>query len=302
MKKHFSNEELDFKNVSQDEIIRFRKVFEILKSKALDGEILFQREKDFFCSCLKLSQWNEGNLNEFEVCKEYEFKELYITYFHNNLEGPFEKIFNGKVIEVSENEKLKDFIYLMQVADKWTKEIEIENHNDLILQELGIETRRDLRELNKKFSGLNRIFKKQKGDFKLRKDKLILQSKFIYLLVKSMIENNESQDFEIPFSNEIIEFTIYSLVHIVNRHYAHGIKQNDEKTYHYKHFYPTELHIDLRKILLEIDKLNLININNTDNIIFNFKSINYRIYIQKKFKQKKGIKGNIQIYRVQFST
>jgi len=299
MKKHYLLDELDFKNGSEEEQIRTRKVFEDLKKKSSNNETLLQREKDFLCTCLKLSQWDDGNIKDYKVCKDYEFKDLYLTYFHNNLEGPFIKVHKTEVFEVSEEEKIKDFAYLMKVADGWIKQIEIGNHTDPVLQELGIETRRDLKELNQKFSGLNRIFRRQKDEYKLRKDKLILQSKFIYLLVKSVIENNESQDFEIPFSNEIIEFTIYSLVHIISRHYAQPIKQNDDKTYHYDHFFPTELHIDLRNILLEIDKLNLININQKDNIIFKFKGVNYRLYIQKRYKQIKGVKGNIQIFRVQ---
>jgi len=299
MKKHYPLHELDLKNASDEEQIRTRRVFEDLKKRASDGETLFEREKDFFCTCLKLSQWDDGHIHEFDICKDYEFKDLYLTYFHNNLEGPFVKVHKAMIVEVSLEEQVKDFAYLMKVADEWLRQIEIENHKNQILQELGFETRRDLKALSKKYSGLNRIFRKQKDDYKLRKDKIILQSKFIYLLVKSVIENNEGKDFEIPFSNEIIEFTIYSLVHIVSRHYAEPIKQNEDKTYHYDHFFPTELHIDLRNILLEIDQLHLIDINNTDNIIFNFKGVNYRLYIQKRFKQVKGIKGNVQIFRVQ---
>nr|WP_315142007.1 hypothetical protein [uncultured Flavobacterium sp.] len=299
MKKHYPLHELDFKNASAEEQVRTRKIFEDLKKRVSDGETFIEREKDFFCTCLKLSQWDDGNINEFNICKDYEFKDLYLTYFHNNLEGPFVKVHKTKIIEVSQEEQIKDFAYLMKVADEWLKQIEIENHKNQILQELGFETRRDLKALSQKFSGLNRIFRKQKDDYKLRKDKIILQSKFIYLLVKSVLENNESKDFEIPFSNETIEFTIYSLVHIISRHYAEPIKQNEDKTYHYDHFFPTELHIDLRNILLVIDQLNLIDINKTDNIIFNFKGISYILYIQKRFKQVKGIKENVQIFRVQ---
>ncbi|KAF2512121.1 hypothetical protein EYY60_07685 [Flavobacterium zhairuonense] len=299
MKNHYPLHELNFKNASAEEQLRTRKVFEDLKKRAHDGKTFLEREKDFFCTCLKLSQWNDGHIHEFEICNDYEFKELYLTYFHNNLEGPFFKVHKTQIIEVSPDEQIKDFAYLMKVADEWSKQIEIENHKNPILQEIGFETRRDLKSLSQKFTGLNRIFRKQKDDYKLRKDKIILQSKFIYLLVKSVIENNDNKDFEIPFSNETIEFTIYSLVHIVSRHYAEPIKQNEDKTYHYENFFPTELHIDLKNILLEIDKLNLIDINKTDNIIFKFKGVHYRLYIQKRFKQVKGIKGNIQFFRIQ---
>ncbi|MDL2143852.1 hypothetical protein QQY79_15095 [Flavobacterium tructae] len=299
MKNYYSLQELNFKNASLEEQKRTRKIFEDLKKRASAGQKFLEREKDFFCTCLKLSQWNDGNINEFDICKDYEFKDLYLTYFHNNLEGPFLKVHGTKIIEVSQEEQINDFAYLMKVADEWLKQIEIENHSDQILQELSIETRKDLKLLAQKFSGLNRIFRKQKDDYKLRRDKIILQSKFIYLLVKSVVENNESTDFEIPFSNEIIEFTIYSLVHIVSRHYAEPIKQNEDKTYHYDHFFPTELHIDLKNILIEIDTLNLIDIKKTDNIIFKFKGVSYKLYIQKRFKQVKGTKGNVQIFRIQ---
>ncbi len=296
--KHYKLEELDFKNGSEEEQIRTRKIFEDLRDRALKNETLLEREKDFLCTCLKLSDLDDGNPANFKACDDFTFKELYLTYFYNNLSGPFYKTQKGKFREVTEQEKIRDFRNLMVISDQWHKQIEIENHQDQILQELSIETRRDLKKLDSKYSRLNRIFKKQKNDYRLKKDKIILQSKFIYLLVKSIIENNDSKDFEIPFSNEIIEFNIYSLVHIVSRHYAEPIKDNSEKTYHYDHFYPTELHIDLKNILIKIDSLNLIDINKTESINFRFKNVVYKLWIQKRFKQVKG-KGNVQIYRVQ---
>lgn len=295
---NYKPEELDFKNGSEEEQIRTRKIFEDLRDRALKNGRLLEREKDFLCTCLKLSNFDDGSLEDFRACDDYIFKELYLTYFHKNLSEPFYKTQKGKLREVTEQEKIRDFKTLMVISDQWHKQIEIGNHHDQILQELSIETRRDLKRLNIKYSGLNKIFQKQKDDYRLKKDKVILQSKFIYLLVKSVIENNNSKDFEIPFSNEVIEFNIYSLVHIVSRHYAEPIKDNPEKTYHYGHFYPTELHLDLKNILVKIDGLHLIDIKNTDNIYFKFKDIIYRLWIQKRFKQLKG-KGNIPIFRIQ---
>ncbi|MEC5164877.1 hypothetical protein RCH18_000599 [Flavobacterium sp. PL11] len=247
---------------------------------------------------LKISNWDDGKQEEFSACENSIFKELYLTYFHNNLEGPFFKAKKAKAVRVSELEKIKDFKTLMNLSDSWLKQLEIENHKEPIIQELSIETRRDLKKLNKKYSGLNKIFKRQKDDFRLKKDKIVLQSKFIFLLVKSVIENNDSKDFEINFSNEIIEFGIYSLVHIISRHYAEPIKGDEDKTYHYNNFFPAELHLDLKDILIEIDKLNIININLTDRIIFKFKNVTYKLWIQKRVKQVKG-GGNIKIFRIQ---
>ena len=296
---HYKIEDLDLKNDSEEEQIRTRKIFEDLKSKAIKGEKLLSREKEFLCTSLKLTIYKEdGNPEDFEVCNDFVFKELYLTYFHNNLSGPFFKAKAGKIIEVEEREKHKDFKTLQKISDNWLKEIEFEKHKNQILQELAAETRKDLKELDKKFPKLLRRFRKKQDEYRLQKDKIILQSKFIFLLAESVIEDYEKSDFEIPFNGQIIEFTSYSLIHITSRHYSEAIKNREEKTYHYKNFLPKELHIDLKNILLEIDKLNVINLNNTNNIIFVYEGITYHLWIEKKVKQVKG-QGNVSFNRIQ---
>ena len=84
---NYTVEELDFKNSSEQEQIRTRKIFEDLKQKAIGGKKLLQREKDFLCICLKLSDWKDGKPEDFKDCYDYLFKELYL----NNLTEPFYK-------------------------------------------------------------------------------------------------------------------------------------------------------------------------------------------------------------------
>ncbi|AZJ36443.1 hypothetical protein D6T69_13295 [Tenacibaculum singaporense] len=297
-KKHYSPEELDFKNGSEGEQIRTRKIFEELRQRAINGENLLEREKEFLCLGLSLSLKDDGKPQNFDFCDDFIFRELYLTYFHNNLEGPFYKARKGKIVEVSLNEQTKDFKTLQKVINGWSKGIEIINHTDQILQEIAAETRRELKDLEKKFPRLSRNFKKVKKAYELQKDKIILQSKYIYHLTKSVMEDYDKSEFQIPFSGQTIELTIYSFVHIINRHYAAKIKDKPEKTYHHKNFYPKELHIDLKNILIEIDKLKKINIDNTDNIIFSFDNVVYQIWVQTRIKQVKG-EGNVNFKRVQ---
>ena len=297
--KNYTVDELDLKNGGEEEQIRTRKIFEDLRVRAIAGKKLLEREKDFLYTGLKLSDFDDGSPEDFKACDDNIFKELYLTYFHNNLSGPFYKHKKGMgVVQVGLQEQVMDFKALMQISDAWYNEIKNEKHSDQILQELAIETRRDIKALDAKYPSFLRRFRKHQDTYRLKKDKLILQSKFIFLLVKSIIENNNSEDFEIPFAGETIEFTIYSLVHIVSRHYAEPMKDNADKSYHYENFYPTELHIDLKNILLEIDKLNLIDIRKTDNIRFKFKGIIYHLWIQPRNKQVKG-QGTVPILRVQ---
>ena len=135
---HYPIEDLDLKNDSEEEQIRTRKIFDDLKSKAIKGEKLLRREKDFLCTCLKLTIYKEdGKPEDFSFCDDFIFKELYLTYFHNNLSGPFYKAKAGQVFEVSEKEKVKDLKTLQRISDNWLKEIEFEKHKNQILQELA---------------------------------------------------------------------------------------------------------------------------------------------------------------------
>lgn len=297
--EHYKIDELELKNDSEEEQSRTRNIFEDLKNRIDNGIYLLEREKTFFCTCLKLSSYeSDGKLTDYKICNDFIFRELYLTYFHNNLSGPFHKAVKGRLVQVSFTEQANDFKKLIQISNEWEKIITLTNHKDQILKEISVETIRDLKSLKKKYSGLNKIFKKQKDDYSLKKDKLILQSKFIFMLILEVIQNNPPENFEIPFCDEIIEFNLFSLVHIINRHYAEPIKDNSQKTYHYDNFYPSELHIDLKNILTEIDTLKVIDIKNTDNIIFVYNNVVYQLYIQKRFKQVKGI-GNVEILRVQ---
>ncbi|WP_067148994.1 hypothetical protein [Pseudotamlana agarivorans] len=297
--KHYLPNELDFKDGSEKEQIRTRKIFEDLKQKAIDGKKLLEREKRFLCTGLKLTlKQSDGRPENFGFCDDFIFRELYLTYFHNNLEGPFYKAKKGKIVEVTQKEQVQDFKKLQIFSNKWQREIEKTNHKDQILQEVATETRKDLKELDKKYPRLVRKFRRQQDRYRLQKDKIIMQSKFIYHLTKSVIEDYEKSEFEIPFSGQTVELTIYSFVHIMSRHYSEHIKDKPEKTYHYDHFYPKELHLDLRNILTEIDKLNRIDISKTDNIIFEYKGVVYQLWIQKRTKQLKG-KGNVSFNRIQ---
>ena len=297
-KKHYDNDELDFKDFSREHQNRTRKIFEDLKEKAKKNEELLEREKNFFCLCLKLSDYqNEGNPEDFTACDNFLFKSLYLTYFASALKANiFYKPYKGKLYEVPHNEKLKDFKYLQKVVDLWKKEIEKTNHTEQTLQILASETRNELKEHKKKSGKL--LFRRQKEDYYFQKDKLILHSKFIYLLVKELFEDSQKQSINFNFLSKNIEIDSYSIIHIVNRHYSKIIKNNAQKSYHIEDFYPDKLHLKLEDILTRIDKTNLLSQNDIEKIAFTFNGKPYQIWIKQRTKQEKG-KGNILFYRLE---
>ncbi|MDV2448646.1 hypothetical protein CMU93_14170 [Elizabethkingia anophelis] len=299
--EHYTQQELEHRGDSKEEQKRLRIIFEDLKQKAINNKLLLEREKEFLCTSINHSLIkNDGNPEDFDFCKDYIFRSLYLTYYGQNEDGPFYKPYKTAIIPVSEYEKKKDLQKLDKTAKEWEEIINITNHKEQLLQNISSEIRQeDLKELNKKYPKLIRKLKRKNEAFIREKRKILLHSKFIYLMVKSISQNFDSIEFEIPFSGSTIEITPYSFVHIINRHYAEKIKNKPDKTYHYKNFYPKELHLDLKNILLEVDKHNIIDLNTQDNFIFKYDNVTYHIWIQKRKKQVKGKKGNIDFFRLQ---
>ena len=74
--KHYNVSELNLNNASEEEQIRTRTIFEDLREKAKNNELLLEREKDFLCMCLKISDWNDGKREDFLACENELFPKL----------------------------------------------------------------------------------------------------------------------------------------------------------------------------------------------------------------------------------
>ncbi|MDN3593961.1 hypothetical protein [Zunongwangia endophytica] len=297
--KHFEEHELEFYfgRDSDEEQKRTREIFEELEKRAKAEKPLLEREKDFFCRCLKLSDYVvDGNPEDYQVCNDFLFKHLYPIYFSSGLKSDaVYKPHKGKLYLVPLNERIKDLKFLYSTQIKWLKKIETTNHSDQLLQTLASETRNDLKKLKRKEGTL--FFKKQKKQYALKKEKQILHSKFIYLLVKKTIQNYEESDFKFEFMGKNVEIDAYSLIHIINRHYAEIIKENTDKTYHIEDFEPDLLHIKLKDILNQIEEKK-VAISNTEKIAFRYNDQDYRIWLKERVKFKKGI-GKIEFSRLE---
>jgi hypothetical protein len=297
LKKHYDKDELNLKNDSEEEQIRARGIFEDLRKKATEGKKILEREKDFFCTYLKLTNYeDDGDINDFVDCEDFIYRELYLTYFSSALaDDEFYKADKGKIRKVEMKEQVKDFKYLQKERHKWLKVIENQKHKDQLLQMLTAETRNDLKKLKKSSGKL--YFSRQKREYELQQDKHILHSRYIYLVVKQVIENANPADFEFQFAGEQIEIDAYSLIHIINRHYAETIKGDSNKTYHIEDFKPDEVHLMLRDILLRIDEKGLVQSADIRKIAFIYKGVTYRLWINKRKKFIKGT-GETESYRL----
>ncbi len=293
----FSISELVLENSSDEEQIRTRKIFEALKIKAKNNEFLTEHEKDFFCHGVKLSLLSDGNINDYDCCKNFKFKYFYLIYFKDLLgSGIYEKTKGMYLYKVGKNEVERDIKYLANEEREWLKTIRKENHSNELLKQISKETRDEIKNL-KKSEGLL-IFNRDKRRFKLQIRSLILQSKYIYLTVLEIFEMFDSDDFVLGLNGQNIEITEYSIIHILNRHFAQITKPTSSKSFHTTDFKPKYLNSQLKEIVSTIDSSGLLTSMPINKVAFRFKEMDYFMWVNKRFKSIKG-KGNVEYNRVE---
>ncbi|AUC15427.1 hypothetical protein BTO06_09870 [Tenacibaculum sp. SZ-18] len=290
-------EELDFKRDVKGEQVRTRKIFENLKEKAINNIKLTEHEKDFFCLGVKLSQLEDGFVKDYDCCENFRFKSLYLTYF-KDLTGKstYEKVRGTYLYNPSVFEIKKDLKFLDLIKEKWYKTINITKHREKLLSEISKEVRNDLKELEKKKGKL--FFRRDKEKYTLNKKKILLQSKYIYCISLQIFELFDNKEFIITLNKTKIEINEFSIIHILNRHFAEITKVNTTKTFHNEDFEPKLLSKKLKDIFNEIDNSGIYAGESINKISFQYNGTDYQIWVNKRIKQIKG-KGNVEFNRLE---
>lgn len=293
----YSIEELDLKNDSEEEQVRTREIFENIKERCQNGELVSEHEKDFFGLGLKLSLKDDGKIEDYSCCDNYKFKMIYLSYYHDlSGNGEYEKIKGKTIYKVGESEKKIDISYLSQAASSWQNIINTTNHSDELLKQISKETREELKIVEKNKRML--IFRRDRERYQLNKRRILLQSKYIYCTALLIFEMFENKDFVFNLNGQNIEINEYSIIHILSRHFSEVTKQNFNKSYHGGDIKPKYLNKQLKEIMTVIDESKHLENQNINNVNFRYKGIDYAIWIDKKTKQEKG-KGNIEYNRLE---
>jgi hypothetical protein len=296
----FEADELRIKDNTNAEQIRTRQIFEVLKEKAIKQEKLTEQEKDFFCLGVKISSRNDGRWEDYTCCDNYKFKSLYLTYFRDLTGGSsFSKVIGMTIYKVEPNEAQQDLQYLYDKSDEWDLIVQKANHNSQLLQQISAETRNDLKNLSKLPEFNNDPFIKGSFRYIFKKRAIILQSKYIYCIALEIFEKLKPVDLLLEINSIQIEFNEFSLIHILNRHFAEMTKQfSTNKSFHNEDFKPRILSVQLKEILYDIDISKLLSGKCIDKIGFQQNGIDYIIYTSEKEKSVKGNKGNITYRRL----
>ncbi len=298
-RENFRPEELRIRDASDQEQKRGREIFEKLKKLTIAKEPLSQHEKNFFCLCVKVSLKNDGSINDYPCCEDYIFKELYLTYCHD-LTGAsnYTKTSGRIILDVKNDEKIKDLDQLINLASEWEKVIEKNNHSGKLLQCISKETRELIKSLDSEFNERNIPFAKGAFLYKYKKWGILLYSKFVHLMIKEISEQSINHDLAFTLCNLRIEMDECTLAHILLRHYGEGAKRlNTQKSHFYGEFHPRNLHENFKNIISLIDASGILQANEILKLPFLYKGKSYLIWINEDTKQVKG-KGNVKFYRL----
>jgi len=286
MKSTFQISELDFKGDTTAEQNRTRRIFETLRTKARQNEYLSEHEKEFFCQGLVLSLHNDGKLEDYICCDNRKFKFLYLVHYHD-LSGaspvykPNKLLL--KVTQIGNEEKQEDLKYLYSKSNEWKEVINRLNHREVLLQEVSKETRIELS---------NNLSRPSAFSEKEIEQQILLKSKFLYCIALKLFEKIGREDLILELDGQKIEINEYSIIHILNRHFAaKTIYYDTKKSFHNEDFEPQILNKQLKEILYQIDISKTYEGLSLDNIAFQYKETDYQIWtgIKKKHAQGKEI-------------
>ena len=296
---YYSPEELEkYFGKDSEELEKENLIFQELYSRAKENN-LSHTEAYYFCTIIKHTYNDYGIPDDYEVCKEYIFDNLFRTYY---------KDFNGYEVftdkfgrKLTNEQKEKDLNQLEFYFKEWESVINypINSVKDTLLLEVIKETREDIKKLKRKSIFNIYGFFYESNLYNSKYKSLMLRSRFIKNKAKEYIEKN-GRITNIHFNNKVIEFNEHSLVHIYLRHSAKVIKQTDlDKSFHNRDIEFSNLGKEIKYILESIDKT-LGCKEYRRNIKFNYKSKPYSICLSREEEKSiEGISGMKKYYQVE---
>ena len=200
-----------------------------LLRKANSNQPMSLAEANCLCKTIYIyNSYNEGLANkveDFEVCADFIFKDLYLTYYDNLSGAKNAQNFRGPI---SSSKKQTDIDKLEGFHQEWYPDIKKPNHSESLMNSVAKEARDELKKIEELY---------QKGMwgtnvYKAKVKSISLHSKWIYLYVKEIFEGIDDS-FTIGFTDDTIEIDQNSMVHIMFRHYSESAKQfNTGKSFH----------------------------------------------------------------------
>jgi hypothetical protein len=211
------------------------------------------------------------HLPNYPQCLDMYYRKLYILFTEGMLKGTH--LFNFQIL-----------------VTNWLDHLQANYKAGSIGEASQNETKIELESLEKKWQD-NSITSEDEKDEDLFD--LIAWSKFRYVLVRKIFDLKIKTDYyTLTLDGNEIRFDYESTMHILTRHFGHGMKPYPSpKDHFYGVFRHDELHKDFENIFDEINKTGLYGGNNPRDINFRFKGVIYKIWAT-------PVKGVEKVYRI----
>ena len=273
-----------------------KQIIQDLLDRAHKNESMTYAESETVCRFMELSisehPKDDFDISKFEVCNDYHFKSLYLTY-HNNLNGS--KPARNFLGSISISQKQIDIQKLEDFHNEWYPRVRKFNNKDSLLNTIASEFKDE-------FKHLDNLHSSQGWGNNLYKAKIksvSLHSKYVYLTVKAIFEENDNPII-LNLNNYEVHIDQSSLVHILRGHYAGVVKQFDTgKSFHLdKSIKHLELPNHLKEILDLIGVSGKLPNHQIEHIPIRYNGEIYSIWTKKVKAHKKGV-GQTEFMRLQ---
>jgi hypothetical protein len=198
------------------------------------------------------------HLPNYPQCLDMYYRKLYILFTEGLLHSTH--LFNFQML-----------------VTNWLDHLEANYNAGSIGEASQKETKIELESLEKKWQD-KRVTSEDEKDEDLFD--LMAWSKFRYVLVRKIFDLQIKADYySLTLDGNEIRFDYESAMHILTRHFGHGMKPYPSpKDHFYGVFRHDELHKDFENIFHEIDKNAFYGDNNPRDINFKFKDVIYKIW------------------------
>lgn len=242
---------------TQEQIDEYEHKKALIQTKMYQGAALTDDEQYFLCNGIV---WDlRSALPE---CSDVFYYEAFMFRNDPGFRPP-------GTIYTEENERR-----FQQLVDDWNNRMNTSGLTDLLM-------RAEQKEVRLAIKSMKREYNQEDAGYDDQYFITIAGSKFRYLLAKRIFQLSiKSDQYTLWLNGQEILFDYESCIHILARHFGHGMKAfTSEKDHFYGVFRHSHLHLDFEQIFQAIDKSGLYVNDSIQDINFRYKGKLYKIFV-----------------------
>lgn len=234
---------------------------DLKKREAIDRKLSFGTPLSPVEICFICSRGTLSFKRKYVECDDIFFREYFLSFNDND------KFLSGRLTTL-------DHYHFLGLLIKWEQKLLVAKTPDALIKTARSEFKYELNQ----FKGQNSLtinsteYKQKYGD-------MLAWAKMRTMMVEEIFRSEiQSLEYNISFQGQILIFDRESSMHILSRHFAHGMKRYySSRSHFYDFFHPKTLHLAISSLLKRIDQSTLYLGQRNDQIDLVYKGKTYRI-------------------------